>query len=362
MRAWQIPRKVMNNADEWRLSPLSLEDLFAGFSLIFIAIFSISVYGIMMKIMKRQDKEIVGYRFLISAGCSDLLLLVNYGIWPGLTILMKSEIIPKSWRTWQQLYLDWAWFSMVSHYSVVSWSRWMAIRKPLDFRNQRRKTSYSLCALCYLVALILVLCTHFQPWYVTFYYEPSSYGMLAENFPLYLSGGQSALFLAFHIAAIVPPIVFYGWSITLLYNRRAKMLLGHQQTVQNSIETRLLMPCLINVVTFIIGQVLITVGTGEGKWAGYTVMVLFAANSALNPFLLLICSKTLRKQVLDLLGVTKIATFDKLETSTVYRNIHAVNGDFCSSKLVSTDGSGSRRFLSLPTFRSKEELASGTPV
>lgn len=56
-----------------------------------------------------------------------------------------------------------------------------------------------------------VLSTHFQSWYVTFYYEPSSYGMLAENFPLYLSGGQSALFLAIHIAAILPPIVFYGW-------------------------------------------------------------------------------------------------------------------------------------------------------
>lgn len=72
------------------------------------------------------------------------------------------------------------------------------------------------------------------------------------------------------------------------------MRLVNQQSLQNSIETRLLMPCLINVVTFIIGQILITVGTGEGKWAGYTVMVLFAANSALNPFLLLICSKTLR--------------------------------------------------------------------
>uniref|UniRef100_A0A8R1IT93 7TM_GPCR_Srx domain-containing protein n=1 Tax=Caenorhabditis japonica TaxID=281687 RepID=A0A8R1IT93_CAEJA len=236
-----------------------------------------SVYGIMMRIMKRQDKEIVGYRFLISAGFSDLLLLANYGIWPGLTILLKSEIIPENWRTWQQLYLDWAWFAMVSHYSVVSWSRWMAIRKPLDFRNQARNTSYSLCALCYVVALVLVLSTHFQPWYVTFYYEPSSYGMLAEDFALYLSGGQSALFLAFHIAAIVPPIVFYGWSIILLYHRRTSMLLVNHQSVQNSIETRLLMPCLINVVTFIIGQVLITVGTGECKWAGYTVMILFAA-------------------------------------------------------------------------------------
>lgn len=95
----------MNNAVEWRTSSLSAEDLFAGLSLILIAVFAISLYAIMMKIMKRQDKEIVGYRFLISAGCSDLLLLFNYGIWPGLTILFKSEIIPQSWRTWQQVRL-----------------------------------------------------------------------------------------------------------------------------------------------------------------------------------------------------------------------------------------------------------------
>ncbi|CAD6186733.1 unnamed protein product [Caenorhabditis auriculariae] len=297
----------MEEQEVWSERPLSLEDLFAGSSLLTVAFLATALYVIMLSIMRKQDKEVVGYRFLFSAGCADVLLLFNYGVWPALTILFKSELIPKSLRHWQQLYLDWAWFSMVSHYSVVSWSRWMAIRRPLAFRNQPRRTSYTLCGLCYLLALVVVLSTHFQPWYVTFYYEPSSYGMLAENFPLYLSGGQSAMFLACHCTAILPPIVFYTWSIALLYSRKKPKLLVH--VAQNNIESRLLLPCLINVVTFVIGQVVITVGTGEGKWAGYTVMLLFAANSAMNPLLLLICSKSIRQQVLD-----------ALEKNSCYRN------------------------------------------
>ncbi|CAB3397745.1 unnamed protein product [Caenorhabditis bovis] len=342
----------MTNTDEWREDPLSVEDLFAGGTLLLIAVFSISIYSIILRIMHKQDKDIVGYRFLISAGFTDLLLLFNYGIWPGFTILLKSEIIPKSWRTWQQLYLDWAWFSMVAHYSLVSWSRWMAIRRPLDFRNQQRHTSYLLCSVCYLSSLVLVLSTHFQPWYVTFYYEPSSYGMLAENFALYLSGGQSALFLAIHIIAILPPIVFYSWSIALLYRRRKSKHLVHQP-FQSNVESRLLMPCLFNVVTFIIGQVLITVGTGEGKWAGYTVMLLFATNSALNPILLLICSKTLRKQVLEFLGIAKHAALDKFEAS-LYRNI---NTDTINLKIMEY---GSLKLLETP-FANRESTI-GTPV
>lgn len=59
-------------------------------------------------------------------------------------------------------------------------------------------------------------------------------------------------------------------------------------------NTRLLLPCLLNMVVFIVGQVVITHGTGEGKWAGFTVMLVFCTNSALNPVLLLLCSTTIR--------------------------------------------------------------------
>ncbi|PIO67659.1 hypothetical protein TELCIR_10582 [Teladorsagia circumcincta] len=101
-----------------------------------------------------------------------------------------------------------------------------------------------------------VLATHFQPWYVTFYYEPSSYGMLAEDFALYLSGGQSTM-----------------WTIIILVKRRRSAQKATMHMLNSHIESRLLLPCVINMVVFIVGQVVITHGTGEGKWAGFTESV-----------------------------------------------------------------------------------------
>ncbi|EYC12766.1 hypothetical protein Y032_0046g1412 [Ancylostoma ceylanicum] len=318
----KVPEKDMQDPG-WYNRTLDWEDTLAGGSLIGIGSVSIVLYIVVMKIMRRQDKDIVGYRFLISAGFSDILLLFNYGVWPGLTILFKSEIIPVAARHWVQLYLDWAWFSMVWHYAIVGWSRWSAIRTPHSFRCQRRRASYALCGCCYFIALVEVLATHFQPWYVTFYYEPSSYGMLAEDFALYLSGGQSAMFLAYHLAAIIPPIIFYTWSLVLLINRRRTAIKTntHIHMVHNHIESRLLLPCVINMIVFIVGQVVITMGTGEGKWAGCLVMLVFCTNSALNPILLLLCSETIRKQLLVVMGIRR-SSFSHPEkcTSTIYRN------------------------------------------
>uniref|UniRef100_A0AC34FHK8 Uncharacterized protein n=1 Tax=Panagrolaimus sp. ES5 TaxID=591445 RepID=A0AC34FHK8_9BILA len=60
--------------------------------------------------------------------------------------------------------MDFAWFSMCYHYMIIAWSRFAAIKFPNTFRIQSRKWSYSVCAGCYVVALIQVLLTHFQPW------------------------------------------------------------------------------------------------------------------------------------------------------------------------------------------------------
>uniref|UniRef100_A0A915EJH7 Uncharacterized protein n=1 Tax=Ditylenchus dipsaci TaxID=166011 RepID=A0A915EJH7_9BILA len=132
---------------------------------------------------------------------------------------------------------------------------------------------YMRCLLCF--SLIQVLCTHFQPWYVTFYFEPSSYGMLAEDFGKYLTGGQSLFFFTFHLLMMVIPIFFYGCALGLL-----------------------LLPCIFNTVVFIIGQVVITIGTGEGKWATWLVLLLFSFNSAVNPVLLLTFSGIIRQKTM----------------------------------------------------------------
>ena len=59
------------------------------------------------------------------------------------------------------------------------------------------------------------------------------------------------------------------------------------QQRQLSIETRLLVPCIINTILFVVGQVFISQCSKHGKWMNWAVMVVFATNSFVNPLLYL---------------------------------------------------------------------------
>uniref|UniRef100_A0AC35GNT9 G-protein coupled receptors family 1 profile domain-containing protein n=1 Tax=Panagrolaimus sp. PS1159 TaxID=55785 RepID=A0AC35GNT9_9BILA len=154
-----------------------------------------------------------------------------------------------------------------------------------------------------------VLLTHFQPWYVTFYYDPANYGMLSEDFYKYLTQGQSFFFFTFHLLMMIIPIGFYSFAIALLFKHRNSSAILQQQQKPNSstshanVEARLIIPCIFNSVVFIIGQVVITIGTGEGKWATWMVMLLFSCNSAVNPVLLLLFSAIIRNKILHIFGI-----------------------------------------------------------
>ncbi|CAJ0573614.1 unnamed protein product, partial [Mesorhabditis spiculigera] len=263
--------------------------------------------------------EVVGFRFLFSSSVADILLLVNYSLWPGITILCKSEIIAPWMRHWFQMYMDWVWFSMCYHYMIVAWSRFAAIRSPLTFRAQPRVFSYGLCGACYVLSLIQVLCTHFQPWYVTFYYEPAAYGMLSEDFEKYMRDGQSLMFLTFHTLMVIIPFYFYVRAIYLLLQHRQNSM-GGQSVLDSSVESRLIIPCICNTVVFIVGQVVITMGTGEGKWATYMVLLLFSANSAVNPVLLLAFSATIRRRMLAQLGAEGLEKLRKYTPAPLLRD------------------------------------------
>jgi hypothetical protein len=188
---------------------------------------------------------------------------------------------------------------MCLHYVLIAWSRFAAIRYGVTFRVQSRIFSYSLCACCYIGSLIIVLCTHWQPWYTVFYYSPESYGMLSEDFAKYLNEGQSLFFASFHCLMIVIPALFYGMSIFLLLRHRKNGILKSKATGSNvktsskqaTAEIRLLIPCVLNSIVFLIGQIAITLGTGEGKWATWLILMLFSINSAVNPVLLIMFSQ-----------------------------------------------------------------------
>uniref|UniRef100_A0A7E4VQQ5 G_PROTEIN_RECEP_F1_2 domain-containing protein n=1 Tax=Panagrellus redivivus TaxID=6233 RepID=A0A7E4VQQ5_PANRE len=144
-----------------------------------------------------------------------------------------------------------------------------------------------------LVQLLLPLHDHSldEPWYVTFYYDPSAYGMSAEDYPKYLTQGQSLFFLITHVITMIIPIGFYIYAIVFLLKHRN----GAKPTSKAmSVEAKLLLPCIFNTVIFIIGQVVITIGTGSGKWATWMVLILFTCNAAFNPFLLILFSGVIR--------------------------------------------------------------------
>jgi hypothetical protein len=120
---------------------------------------------------------------------------------------------------------------------------------------------------------------------------------------------------------ILIPAVFYGLACFLLLRHRKNGILTKKQTGKRvksasktaRTETRLIIPCILNSIVFLIGQIAITLGTGEGKlfkrntfklpsflgkWATWTVLILFAVNSAVNPILLLMFSAVIRDKVL----------------------------------------------------------------
>lgn len=128
---------VMNDdtlLSPWYHEPLKFDDVLAASLLLVFGVFFIFLYSVVAYVMLKCDKEIVGFRYLVSASIADILLLFNYCIWPALTIFFKSEIIPRWSRHWVQFYLDFVWFSMCYHYVIIAWSRFGAIKYSLRFR------------------------------------------------------------------------------------------------------------------------------------------------------------------------------------------------------------------------------------
>uniref|UniRef100_A0A1I8ARC1 DUF4328 domain-containing protein n=1 Tax=Steinernema glaseri TaxID=37863 RepID=A0A1I8ARC1_9BILA len=87
---------------QWYSEQLTAEDMLAGGSLLVFAAIFLPLYALVAAVMYRNDRDIIGFRFLFSAAIADMVLLVNYSLWPALTILSKSEIIVPGMRPWVQ--------------------------------------------------------------------------------------------------------------------------------------------------------------------------------------------------------------------------------------------------------------------
>ncbi|GMR35722.1 hypothetical protein PMAYCL1PPCAC_05917, partial [Pristionchus mayeri] len=238
-------------------------------------------------------QEIIGFRFLISMAVADILCMIQYAFLNGVAILTKSRLVNEDGRSWLQFYIDYTWFACCFHLPLIAWSRLLAIAFPHSFRLQTRQKSYSLCILVgWIAPLILECATHFQPFITTFYFEPAIYGMATDDFPKYISGGHSQLFLVVNSIAALLPFLLYGIACFILLQHRKS--LGASRNRLMNVEIKLILPCALSSVVFTLGQAAILQGTGSGKWATWLICFLFFVNSALAPVLLIIFSEFVR--------------------------------------------------------------------
>ncbi|GMS78650.1 hypothetical protein PENTCL1PPCAC_825, partial [Pristionchus entomophagus] len=300
----------MDGIQEWYRSPLSGHDILAGGILIVLTVLFIFFYGLVIIVLWNASKEIIGFRYLLSSALADILCMIQYGLLDGVAILTKSGLVRGEGRSLLQLYMDWVWFACCFHLPLIAWSRLHAIYSPHSFREQRQWMSYAICgAFAWLLSLIVCCATHWHPFYVRFYFEPAAYGMLAEDFPKYQRDGHSQMFVGIHIFVVVLPLVFYSLTIALLIKHRsfAGAVQPEKGNRRQSVETKLIVPCILGTIVFVIGQVAITMGTGSGPWATWTICFLFFLNSALQPILLVAFSPFLRNGVISLLTIGKPA-------------------------------------------------------
>ncbi|GMR57648.1 hypothetical protein PMAYCL1PPCAC_27843, partial [Pristionchus mayeri] len=284
---------------EWYRAPLSGSDILAGGLPIILTVIFIIFYGLVMVVLWNASKEIIGFRYLLSSALADILCMIQYGLINGLAILTKSPLVTVGGRSLFQLYIDWVWFACCFHLPLIAWSRLHAIYSPHTFREQRQWMSYGICgSLAWLLPLGICCVTHWQPFYARFYFEPAVYGMLADDFVKYQRDGHSQMFMGIHIFVVVLPFIFYSLTIILLIKHRS--FVGAVQpekksgSRRQSVESKLIIPCILGTIVFVIGQVAITIGTGSGPWATWTICFLFFLNSALQPVLLVTFSPFLR--------------------------------------------------------------------
>uniref|UniRef100_A0A158Q877 7TM_GPCR_Srx domain-containing protein n=1 Tax=Elaeophora elaphi TaxID=1147741 RepID=A0A158Q877_9BILA len=202
--------------NNWYNEPLNLNDIIAGGTLISLAIIFMLIYIVTSFVLYRESHVATGFRYLFSSSINNMFLLLNYALFPGMLILFKKQM-PAFGRRLCQVYFDTMWFSMCYHTLLVAWTRYEAVCHPCQFRKQRNSTTYVLCLMCYVIAFIQSMIVYFQPWYVTFYYEASAYGMIAEDTDLYLGGGKSRFFIIFHLIIFVSTFSLYSCALFLLF-------------------------------------------------------------------------------------------------------------------------------------------------
>ncbi|KAM3716314.1 Orexin receptor type [Dirofilaria immitis] len=332
----------ITNADDWYTKPLNFDDIIAGGTLILLAVIFLLIYILISFILYRKCHVITFFIYLLSVSINNMILLINYSLVPGFLIITKTRF-PVSGRRICQIYFDTMWFSMCYHTALIAWSRYQAVCHPWRFRSQKNSTIYVLCFICYIVAFMQSMILYHLPWYVTFYYDASAYGMVTDDIELYLKGGKAQFFGIFHAIILTKTFIFYGCALyplikQKLQNRNNATIRSTSEVIEPKIsrsiisntsifraESRLILPCICNATVFLLSQMVIKIGIGEGHWTTWLILVLFTLTASVDSVTLLIFSKIVRDNVMvilrDLFSDTKTLVIEIKPSAIEIKNI-----------------------------------------
>uniref|UniRef100_A0A8R1TN70 G-protein coupled receptors family 1 profile domain-containing protein n=1 Tax=Onchocerca volvulus TaxID=6282 RepID=A0A8R1TN70_ONCVO len=151
--------------DDWYSKPLNSNDIIAGGILILLALIFLLIYILIAVVLYRESSTIMGFVYLLSSSINNMILLINYALWPGILIIAKKRV-PKNGRRLYQIYFDAMWFSMCYHTLLIAWTRYAAICRPVQFRKLKISTIYISCLMCYVIAFVQVT------FHLIFYSQP----------------------------------------------------------------------------------------------------------------------------------------------------------------------------------------------
>uniref|UniRef100_A0A1I8AUT9 G_PROTEIN_RECEP_F1_2 domain-containing protein n=1 Tax=Steinernema glaseri TaxID=37863 RepID=A0A1I8AUT9_9BILA len=334
---------------------ISPADWFAGLSLLFIGVFGIVLHLIEMSAMTKLTCRYVGFRFILSQSVADVLMLIQFGVWPGVVVFTKNSLIAESMRTPVHIYMDGVWFSVCYMSVVISITRLVCVKYPMQFRQLRHRTCFYISVGAWLLAFGQSVIVHSMSWFVSLHYDEEGYGMTGD-WEKHATQGTQTYYLVTSVVIVATYLVVYsiaavlivmqrnmilrltrpkGTSTTNLVNGTRSSIIRRNQAI--AVELRLMIPCAASAVIYIIGQILINGGVGQGKWTGYAVMVIFSLQSLVNPILRIVFSETLRCEIYRVfcvkagkLTTTPLFTVNKLvpslflgPTTTVQNIVHA---------------------------------------
>ncbi|VDK45235.1 unnamed protein product [Anisakis simplex] len=313
---------------------LSYVDIIVGVFYIVYAALGIGLHLIEIIACSKLSHRFNGFRFIAHYSTADILLLFQYGIWDGIVILTKSEIITRQQRQIVNVFINFTWWSSSYLSIVVTLTRLLSIVIPLKFLRMRMLTSHYICIGTWAIALVQSYTVTLFPWYADIHYNAKGYGMTC-NWSAYALSGTQMYYFAFNGFTILTNLLLYvAVMIALLNKTQRRHLNGESRSMgcassnarkrkifavkslsnmaasfysdkvikcSRSVELSLLLSCFVNWLIAVIGQIAINLISFDNRWREFIVMLTFMTQCWMNTIMRLFLSAVLLRKVKQIL-------------------------------------------------------------